>query len=183
MKIQLNIGCGSKDFGKDWVHIDGGNYPHLDSNDIINLPYEDNSVDLIYASHVIEYFDREEVIPILSGWKSKLKPGGILRLAVPDFYAMAKLYLEKPLTFSIEDFLGPLYGKMEMGNETIYHKTAYDHESLFDLLVGDLEFSKAMEWDWKYKDHGIYDDCSQAYLPKMDKDNGVLISLNMEAIK
>ena len=43
-------------------HIDGGDYPHLDSNDIINLPYENNSVDLIYASHVIEYFDREEVI-------------------------------------------------------------------------------------------------------------------------
>ena len=180
--IKINLGCGNRDFGSDWYHVDGGNYPHLDSNNIIDLPYEKNSVDLIYASHVIGYFDREEIKSVILGWKKKLKDGGILRLAVPDFYAISKLYLEKPLTYGIEDFLGPLYGKMKMGKEIIYHKTAYDHESLYDLL-GTLEFKDIKEWDWRYKEHGIYDDCSQAYLPKMDKDNGTLISLNMEAKK
>ena len=53
---KINLGCGWRNFGKDWIHIDGGDYPHLDSKDIFNLPYEDNSIDLIYASHVIEYF-------------------------------------------------------------------------------------------------------------------------------
>ena len=69
--IKLNIGCGWRNFGKDWHHVDGGEYDHLDSNDIFNLPYEDNSVDLIYASHIIEYFDRKEIIPILNKWKNK----------------------------------------------------------------------------------------------------------------
>ena len=65
--IKINMGCGWRNFGKDWDHIDGGDYSHLDSKDIFNLPYEDNSVDLIYASHVIEYFNREEVKDVLKG--------------------------------------------------------------------------------------------------------------------
>ena len=72
--------------------------------------FEDNSIDLIYASHVIEYFDREEIPNILNKWKSKLKPGGTLRLAVPNFHTMAKLYIEDKI--SLNNFLGPLYGKM-----------------------------------------------------------------------
>ena len=43
------MGCGWRDFGKDWIHIDGGDYPHLDSTDILNLPHKNNSVDLIYT--------------------------------------------------------------------------------------------------------------------------------------
>ena len=32
--MRFNIGCGWRDFGKDWIHIDGGDYDHLDSDDI-----------------------------------------------------------------------------------------------------------------------------------------------------
>ena len=56
--MKLHLGCGKRNFGTDWVHIDGGDFPHLQSNDITNLPFDDESVDLIYASHVIEYFNR-----------------------------------------------------------------------------------------------------------------------------
>ena len=55
--IRLHLGCGWRNFGDDWVHIDGGDYEHLNHNDITKLPYEDETVDLIYASHVLEYFD------------------------------------------------------------------------------------------------------------------------------
>jgi hypothetical protein len=34
--IKINLGCGWRNFGKDWYHIDGGDYDHLDSRDIIN---------------------------------------------------------------------------------------------------------------------------------------------------
>ena len=92
---KINLGCGWRNFGSDWIHIDGGNYPHLDSKDIVNLPYDNNSIDLIYASHVLEYFDRVEAVDVLNKWYSKLKKGGILRLAVPNFEVIAKLYIEK----------------------------------------------------------------------------------------
>ena len=77
--MRFNIGCGWRDFGKDWIHIDGGDYDHLDSDDIFIKEYESNSADLIYSSHFIEYLDREEVIPLLERWKEVLKPIGVLR--------------------------------------------------------------------------------------------------------
>lgn len=178
--IKINMGCGWRNFGKDWDHIDGGDYSHLDSKDIFNLPYEDESVDLIYASHVIEYFDRDEVKDVLNEWIRVLKPGGKLRLAVPNFSEMAILYSKDII--KLNDILGPLYGKMPMGKETIYHKTTYDFNSLENLLI-DLGLKEIKKYDWKDTEHSKFDDHSQAYIPHMDKDNGTLISLNVECKK
>jgi len=179
--IKLHLGCGKRDFGEEWIHIDGADFPHIKYHNIkILYPFEDNSVDLIYASHVIEYFDREEIISILTEWKRVLKPGGILRLAVPNFYMMASLYIQR--SYPLESFLGPIYGKMKMNDEMIYHKTVYDSASLAKILF-DCGFKDVRGWNWWEVDHGKFDDHSQAYLPHMDKENGTLISLNMEAVK
>ena len=178
--MRFNIGCGWRDFGKDWIHIDGGDYDHLDSDDIFIKEYESNSADLIYSSHFIEYLDREEVIPLLERWKEVLKPNGVLRLAVPNFEVYANLYPsgEHPL----DNFLGVLYGKMPMGDETIYHKTVYDFHSLKSLLknIGMKEIKK---YNWEETSHSEFDDHSQAYLPHMDKENGTSMSLNVECKK
>jgi predicted SAM-dependent methyltransferase len=177
--MKLNIGCGWRNFGKEWIHIDGGDYDHLDYKDITKLEFKDNSIDLIYASHVIEYFDRDEVIPVLKEWHRVLKKDGILRLAVPNFYAMIQLYFLS--NYPLDTFLGPLYGKMKMGNQTIYHKTTYDFWSLEEVLLS-VGFTNVDRYNWRdYPVHVKHDDCSQAYLPKMDKENGTLISLNVEA--
>ncbi len=175
--IKINMGCGWRDFGQDWIHIDGGDYEHLDHKNILNLPYEDNVVDLIYASHVIEYFDVQEVKIVLKEWKRVLKKDGILRIAVPDFQAMTELYSSRKA--ELTDILGPLYGKMTMAGKKIYHKTVYDFKTLKNVLkcVG---FYDIMRYDWRNTEHSHYDDHSQAYLPHMDKENGTLISLNVE---
>ena len=83
---KINMGCGWRNFGSSWIHIDSGDYDHLNYKSITNLQqFEDNSIDLIYASHVIEYFDRAQVLPLLKEWKRVLKPSGIFRIAVPNF--------------------------------------------------------------------------------------------------
>jgi predicted SAM-dependent methyltransferase len=178
--MKFNIGCGKRNFGNDWIHVDGGNYNHLNSSDIFISTYEDNSADLIYASHLIEYFNRDEVLPILQRWKEVLKPNGVLRLAVPNFEIFAKLYINGE--YSLDSFLGPLYGKMKMVENTIYHKTTYDFTSLKKLLktIGMKEIKK---YDWRQTEHSEFDDHSQAYLPHMNKENGALMSLNVECIK
>ena len=178
--MKLNIGCGWREFGKDWVHIDGGDYEHLDSDDIYLNDYKENSVDLIYASHVIEYFDREEVVPLLEGWRKVLKPNGVMRLAVPDFEVYANLYSSGE--YPLDNFLGVLYGKMPMGDETIYHKTVYDFDSLKTLLES-IGMREVKKYNWEDTEHSQFDDHSQAYLPHMDKENGTLMSLNVECIK
>jgi predicted SAM-dependent methyltransferase len=178
--IKINIGCGWRNFGADWVHIDGGDYPHLDYKDITKLNFDDNTVDLIYASHVFEYFDLDEANLLLKEWKRVLKPNGTLRIAVPDFQAICSLYINKK--YDLTKFVGPLYGKMKMDDNIVYHKICYD----FDLLHSILENNKFLninKYDWRLTEHNMFDDQSQAYLPHMDKENGVLISLNVECKK
>lgn len=179
---KINMGCGWRDFGSDWIHIDGGEYEHLDyKSGVKNLPqFEDNSIDLIYASHVIEYFDRFEIISILKEWRRVLKPGATLRLAVPNFAVLSKLYLSGKI--ELKNVLGPLYGKMTMDEDTIYHKTTYDFKDLKILLL-DCGFTNVATYDWRVTEHSQFDDHSQAYFPHMDKDNGTLISLNVECNK
>ena len=74
--LQLHLGC-SKRFIPGFVHIDLADFPHIDyRHDIATLPmFEDGSVDLIYSSHTIEYFDRVEVIAVIEEWCRVLKRG------------------------------------------------------------------------------------------------------------
>lgn len=195
-KVQLNIGCGKTNFGSDWIHIDGADYPHIKYHDITKLPFEDNSVDLIYSSHTLEYFDRAEINDVLKEWRRILKPGGILRLAVPDFYIMARLYVDGDKSMSSEsiglsDILGPLYGKMPLNNSFIYHKTCYDISGLTYVLQNN-GFKNIRRYNWKTTPpHDKIDDCSHAYLPHSPEhiknmswdDNYSLISLNVECNK
>jgi len=178
--MKLHLCCGKRNFGADWFHIDRANYPHIHSHDITKLPYSDNSADLIYCSHGLEYFDRDEVVPVLIEWRRVLKKGGVLRIAVPNFTKISLFYFEFGMPLNV--FLGLLYGRMEVDGDVIYHKTVYDYPSLKKLL-SDCGFRGVRFWDWRKVDHGGFDDHSQAYLPHMDKDNGVLMSLNMEAKK
>ena len=176
--MKLNLGCGKRNFGEDWIHIDGSNYEHIYSHDIVNLPFEENTIDIIYASHVFEYFDREQANIVLNKWKKCIKPGGVLRIAVPNFEEYTRLYANGKIT--LDQCLGPLYGKWKMTEtETIYHKTTYDFTSLKNILENN-GFKDVKKWNWKEVEHGNIDDYSQSYIPHMDKENGTLMSLNIE---
>jgi SAM-dependent methyltransferase len=59
-----------------------------------DLGVEDNTVDFINMSHVIEHIPVPKSVPTLKKLRAKLKPGGTLRLATPDLNYMAKAYLE-----------------------------------------------------------------------------------------
>lgn len=178
--LKLHLGCGKRNFGNDWIHIDKANFKHIKSKDVINFKYR--NVDLIYSSHMITYFDRNEFLSILKIWKKKLKVGGILRLSVSDFEVISKLYLNKKV--KLPQILGPLFGKWKIKgiNKCVYMKTTYDYEALKKILM-QAGYKKIKKWDWRKVDHGKFDDHSQAYIPHMDKMNGVMISLNVQAQK
>ena len=94
-KVNLHLGCGKR-YLPGYIHIDINEYPHIDYNhDIKTLPmFSDKSVDLIYTCGTFEYFDRYEAINILKEWSRVLKPKGILRISVPDFDSIVKVYLQ-----------------------------------------------------------------------------------------
>ena len=181
MPIKLHLGCGKRNFGPDWIHVDGSYYSHAQQGDVATLTnFSDNSADLIYASHVLEYFSILQSHDVLTTWRCVLKPGGTLRIAVPDFRAMAELYASGK--FNLKHFLGPIYGTMVMDKDFIHHKTGYDFETLKEALEI-AGFKNVHRYNWKKTEHAYFDDHSQAYLPHMDKSNGTLISLNVEATK
>lgn len=181
--IKLHLGCGKR-YLKGYVHIDLADYPHIDyTHDVRRLPmFKDRSVGLIYASHVLEYFDRSEVTAVLREWHRVLKKGGILRVAVPDLKALLRAYMKYK---DISLILGPLYGRWPGTKDTgtIYHKTVYDYRSLKQTLEG-AGFKNIRRWDWRNVFRAElegFDDFSQAYIPHMKKETGLLISLNVEA--
>ena len=117
---------------------------------------------------------------VLREWYRALKPGGILRIAVPNFEVLSSLYSGG--TINIDKVLGPLYGRMPMENSIIYHKTVYDFKSLKEILES-CKFTNVQYYDWRETEHAQFDDHSQAYIPHLDKEDGVLISLNIECLK
>ena len=143
-------------------------------------------MDTIYSSHALEYFDRDEVKEVLSEWKRVLKPGGILRTSVPDFESIVKVYLDSDKNLNARGILGPLFGRWKIENKSeesyIYQKTTYDFSSLKTVLetAGFNKVERYNWWDVLPKD---YDDYSMAYIPHMDKENGLLLSLNVESVK
>ncbi len=64
--------------------------------DIIKgLPIEDNSVDGLYCSHVLEHLSFEDFNTALINSYKVLKPGGKFRLVMPDLEYMVERYLEQ----------------------------------------------------------------------------------------
>ena len=183
-ELNLNLGCWHREI-PGWIHIDYCDFPHIDfKSNIDDLSmFKDNTVDLIYSSHSFEYFDAEHAPKVLREWRRVLKPDGLLRIAVPDFDALVNLY---KLTGDIKSILGPLFGRMEIETKStkkmLFHKTVYTFISLKNLLESN-GFHSVERYDWKQTIHKDYDDHSQAYYPHMDKEKGLLLSLNIEAIK
>ena len=55
--MKLHLGCGER-YLEGYIHIDLGDFDHIDYQipvDDLSV-FETNSIDEIYASHVIEYF-------------------------------------------------------------------------------------------------------------------------------
>ena len=91
----LNLGCGTR-VHAEWVNADLA----PDSNDVVavdltgDLPFARQSFDAVYCSHVLEHLARPDAAALLGRILGLLRPGGILRVLVPDLQAVARSYLE-----------------------------------------------------------------------------------------
>lgn len=177
--MKLNLGCFNKKLpGFINVDIRQDVNPDIIDNAFTLEKFANNSVDLIYASHILEHLNYQECITALNRWREVLKNGGILRIAVPNMEAVfAHYFYHKNLKL----LLHTIYGSQK--HDFDFHKNGFD----FELLKETLEsqgYHKVKLWDWKTTNPHYYcDDYSQAYWPHMDKENGKLMSLNVECEK
>jgi SAM-dependent methyltransferase len=58
------------------------------------IPFPDNSVDMVYHSHVLEHLDRDVARGFVRECARVLRPGGLIRVVVPDFERYCRRYLE-----------------------------------------------------------------------------------------
>src|SRR5450432_493903 len=90
----LNLGCGDR-FIESWINIDFiSNSPYVRQHDLnTGIPIGDNSVDVVYHSHILEHFTKGKGEQLVKECFRVLKPGGIIRIAVPDLEQLARQYL------------------------------------------------------------------------------------------
>ena len=90
----VNLGCGNR-YHADWINLDFiANFPGvIPCNLRRGLPFRNGSIDVVYHSHVLEHFSKRAAPIFLSEVCRVLKPGGIMRVVVPDFEQTARLYL------------------------------------------------------------------------------------------
>jgi len=89
----LHLGCGDVIFPRPFENLDGRNLNGVDHvGSVYPLPFDDNSFDLLYSSHVLEHFHRKETLNVLKEWVRVLKPDGIIRLSVPSLENIIKIY-------------------------------------------------------------------------------------------
>jgi predicted SAM-dependent methyltransferase len=170
--VRVHLGGESRAPG--WININPAQGPYVDiRGDHRKLAlFAPGSVAAIYASHVLEHLDpRTEARTAMELVLRALAPGGALMAAVPDLFALCRIYVD-PATTSRERFLAmrAMFG----GHADAFdvHHTGFDEESLRTTLaeIGFVQIERV-------KSFGLFDDTSDVALC------GVDISLNMIAHK
>jgi len=125
--LRLNLGAGTVEI-PGYTAIDR----RLGTEAYPLKDYEDDSVDEIRASHVLEHFAMAEVFDVVTEWVRALKPDGVLKLAVPNFDWIAEQYhrhfCEPSLLFA--------YLMGGQTDENDYHKCVFDEAFLRMLMKG-----------------------------------------------
>jgi predicted SAM-dependent methyltransferase len=94
----LNLGCGEYySTQPEWINIDfySDKRGVISHNLIKGIPFNDNTFDLVYHSHVLEHFTKKAGQDFINECLRVLKPGGIIRIAVPDLERIVTEYLRK----------------------------------------------------------------------------------------
>lgn len=146
METVLHAGCGGVQIPDEYA---GYEELRLDLNpetepdivgSILEIPLADESVDAVHCSHTIEHLHYHEVPIALAEFYRVLKPGGFVRINVPDLQQIGSVIASG----KIEEILywcggGPvaaidmLYGfrpEVREGNNLMAHKTGFTAPTL-----------------------------------------------------
>lgn len=153
---KINLGCGES-------KLKG--YRNLDIKEgATAFPlhgFVDGTVDEVRASHILEHFPHGEVEAVVKEWTRVLKPGGTLKIAVPDFDWIVKAYQNGHRGDArLEHYL---FGGQVDGDD--YHKSFFNEDKLKALLEG-AGLVDVKKWE------SDADDCSSYH-----------VSLNLEGYK
>lgn len=176
-KINIHLGSGKVNH-PDFINVDLNLFPHIHHlSDIGTLKmFQDNYADLIYTCHCLEHIPHPNIVNILKEWRRVLKPGGCLRISVPNFHTIVEIYKN---TNNIDILQGPLMGAHD--SKLNMHCTAFDEKYMKEKLL-QSGFQTIRLWKHGEKgDYTSFDDWSGKCITI--GGHNYPISLNIEAIK
>tara|TARA_B100000575_G_C22882195_1_gene513925 strand:+ start:156 stop:665 length:510 start_codon:yes stop_codon:yes gene_type:complete len=133
--------------------------------------FENDSIDQIYASHVVEHIDQKNIKKTLKGIHRVLKDGGKFFISVPDLDILCRIFIDKNAPIKVKyHVMRMIYGGQT--DEFDYHYFGWNYEFLNNYLL-EAGFKK----NERVKTFDIFKDTS-SYAPY-----GPLISLNVIAEK
>jgi predicted SAM-dependent methyltransferase len=80
--VQIELGSNIKREG--WITIDISDGADINIDLTLPIPLNDKMIDIIYTSHLLEHFSYKDLIELMNELLRILKPGGILKISVPD---------------------------------------------------------------------------------------------------
>ncbi len=165
---KLNLGCGTQ-VPDGWINVDYALGARLTKipffgafnkkTKMFNLnwdnkiyihnltkkfPWAASSIDVVYTSHTLEHFTKEEGYRLLQECHRVLRKNGIIRIVVPDLESIVAGYMDGYIP--ADDFvekLGVLYGFGHENNPIkkwlspffqFPHKCMYDSQRLIEIL-------------------------------------------------
>lgn len=141
IKNYLNIGFwNSLQEGQLYKDPNGAEGTYLLNYDLVKgIPAGNNTLDVIYHSHLLEHLSYKEGIAFIQSCYDALKPGGIMRVLVPDLELWCTNYINNNSFFFEEykkalapdEHIYPTKGSIFMGMLHNHgHKCGYDFETL-----------------------------------------------------
>ncbi len=174
--MKLHIGGEQKKEGWKILNIQKKNGVDF-IGDISDLSqFSENSVEEIYASHVVEHVEQSKIESTFKGIYRVLKDNGKFYISVPDMEVLCRIFISKEAPKSAKiHTLRMIYGGQI--DKYDFHYFGWSYELLKDTVTK-VGFKKIE----KVKSFGLFDDTSD-FAPYDNGKESVPISLNVIAYK
>jgi predicted SAM-dependent methyltransferase len=175
---RLNWGCGGWT-PAGWINSDIKHGRGIDiSADIRQgLPLEDESIDYVVSIHALQEVPYDDLVPALQELRRVLKPGGVVRLVLPDLLKGVRAYERNDRNY----FSVPDQDAKTLGAKLIVQLIWYGYSrTLFTA-----EFIEEMLYKGGFErvDHCTYQQTHSRYAEIIELDNRENESLFVEATK
>ena len=141
----INVGCGNI-FHPNWINMDiVSRFPEVIEHDLTKgWPFDDESIDVCYSSHVLEHLRKDEADYFVSECKRVLKSGGVLRLVVPDLEAICRnyfKYLNELVAGNVVNEFRYDYSILEMFDQVVRERPGGELGNLWSSgVIQDMDF-------------------------------------------
>ena len=175
---KMHVGCGPI-YLEGYLNIDSGDFKTDINGNILHIEFPESSFDVIYSCHFFEHLAYpHDAVKCLSLFHKWLKPGGIMRMAVPDLELAAKAYAKgESLSFLYRrEFKGFYYldtpcERLNFFVKAWQHAMCYDFDLMSKLLMN-AGFSSVLKCS-----------ANESRIPDFNHDRFISESLYIETTK